>query len=131
MGRPKLTLAEKQALMLAKHKPAPKPRPVEQVLDTQQPVSADALPNERETLAALWNRAQSGKQGATQAYKTYLEYLVGRAAQKPQQAQGPQLSPDTVNRITELATKLTAKCANCGHEVGGKGLAAVISGDGM
>src|SRR5690348_1400944 len=90
----------------------------------------DALPGEQEALRALWNRAQSGKQGSTAAYKTYLEYLVGKARQREQVHQGPQLSEETAKRICALAEQFGMPyepCPKCGHVEHGKPSASVTT----
>ena len=115
------TLEEKQAEMLARHTPVTRP---DQVAENSVDIIAPGtLPNEQQVLRALWRRAQSGKQGSTQAYKTYLEYLVGKAHQKPQTQDKLQLSAETTNRLIALAEKLTAHWPE-------KKLAAPLSGAG-
>lgn len=95
--------------------------------DAPPPDVSDALPDEKEALRALWARAQSGKQGSTAAYKTYLEYLVGKARQRDEMPSGPKLSEETAARLATIATKLTTKCAYCGKPVGGPSVELFVS----
>ena len=83
-------------------------------------VTPDTLPDERQALAALYNKAINGRQGAVQALKTYLEHSVGKAAQKPPAPRSivDDLAPETIERLSYAASRIVGKfhCPQCGYQ---------------